>query len=76
MLLTQYTYLKQRSQFGRQCVFKLEERIGVENIPPEPYLMEDYIYRSHNDAAVQMAPQFAAHEVKVDNNLYLFRLDL
>lgn len=48
----------------------------MENIPPEPYLMEDYIYRSHNDAAVQMAPQFAAHEVKVDNNLYLFRLDL
>ncbi|XP_043793745.1 dynein intermediate chain 3, ciliary-like isoform X1 [Apis laboriosa] len=64
MLLTQYTYIKQRSQFGKQCIFKLEDRIAVENILPEPHLMEDYIYVTHNDAEVQMAPQLAAHEVQ------------
>ncbi|KAG6797884.1 Dynein intermediate chain 2, axonemal [Apis mellifera caucasica] len=64
MLLTQYTYIKQRSQFGKQCLFKLEERVGVENILPAPHLTEDYVYRSQNDAEVQVAPQLAAHEVQ------------
>lgn len=67
MLLTQYTYIKQRSQFGKQCLFKLEERVGVENILPAPHLTEDYVYRSQNDAEVQVAPQLAAHEVKYNN---------
>lgn len=75
MLLTEYTYIKQRSQFGKQCIFKLEDRIGVENILPEPHLMENYVYVTHNDAEVQMAPQLAAHDVRIYNDLHLFRLD-
>ncbi|XP_017758642.1 PREDICTED: trichohyalin-like [Eufriesea mexicana] len=62
-MLTQYTYIKPRHQFGKQCVFTVEH-VGKENIMPEPELMESYVIRTRSHRRVQVAKQFAVHEAQ------------
>ncbi|XP_068983669.1 dynein intermediate chain 3, ciliary-like [Bombus flavifrons] len=62
-MLTQYTYIKPRCQFGKQCVFRTDH-VAEENIQPEPKLMQDYVYRPYTHRQVQLSKQYAAHEVQ------------
>ncbi|EFN79166.1 Dynein intermediate chain 2, axonemal [Harpegnathos saltator] len=62
-MLIQYAYIKPRSQFGKQCFFDGSE-VNVQDIPPDPQLMRDYVQRSHRDRGEQKSAQFALHEMQ------------
>lgn len=66
-MLTQYTYIKPRCQFGKQCVFRTDH-VAEENIQPEPRLMQDYVYRPYTHRQVQLSKQYAAHEVRANQS--------
>ena len=58
-----YVYTKKRSEFGRQAIFSDQPpQIGVD-LPPEPKLREDFIYKDPVDIAIQNVPAMSEHEV-------------
>ncbi|CAK9811867.1 Dynein axonemal intermediate chain 2 [Anthophora quadrimaculata] len=70
-MLTEYTYIKQRQQFGKQCVFTMHDNIAVENIEPNPELMQNYIIRPICHQHVQLSAQLAAHEVQTTRKIII-----
>ncbi|XP_011880522.1 PREDICTED: dynein intermediate chain 3, ciliary-like [Vollenhovia emeryi] len=63
-MLIHYTYIKPRSQFGKQCFFGETDPIVQENILPDPELMRNYTRMSHCRRGIQMSKQFALHEMQ------------
>ncbi|XP_076750413.1 dynein axonemal intermediate chain 2-like [Xylocopa sonorina] len=64
-MLTQYTYIRQRHQFGKQCVFTDAYNVAEESIPPESELMQNYIMRPQCHRGVQVSTQYAGHEAQI-----------
>ena len=60
---TSHVYVKTRAEFGKQCVFDYYDRVD-EDIRPNPKLMNDYIFKSPCNVAVQKSKSFAVHEVR------------
>lgn len=69
MMNTQYVYVKQRSEFGKQCVFNIDgPNHDIENdVMPCPEDMDDYIVRDYCHTGLQKSKRFASHEVRFDN---------
>lgn len=62
-MLTEYAYVKPRSQFGKYCNFRIE-CVAEENVMPEPRLMRNYTIRAYTHREVQTSKQYAVHEVR------------
>ncbi|KAI4497874.1 hypothetical protein M0802_006990 [Mischocyttarus mexicanus] len=61
---SKYVYVKQRRDFGKQCIFEDIGPTVEENIFPDPALNKDYIYQQIIDKSTQKSKQFALHEVE------------
>ncbi|XP_076390371.1 dynein intermediate chain 3, ciliary-like isoform X2 [Megachile rotundata] len=64
--MIRYSYIKPRSEFGKQCIFQFTTDIGVENISPDVKLMDNYIVIPRNNRYMQETAQLAVHEVQTD----------
>ncbi|KOC61090.1 Dynein intermediate chain 3, ciliary [Habropoda laboriosa] len=71
MMLTQYTYIKQRQQFGKQCLFTVSNNVAVENIDPNPGLMQNYIMSPICHQRMQFSAQLAAHEAQTTRRIII-----
>ena len=58
-----YVYVKKRSEFGKQCIFNIEDPKIDELVLPDPKLFESYIVQNPCHKGVQVSKQFALHEV-------------
>ncbi|KAK2575144.1 hypothetical protein KPH14_008861 [Odynerus spinipes] len=59
-----YVYIKQRSEFGKQCFFEDVGPNVEENIFPDPDHGEDYVRQFLVNKSTQKSTQFALHEVQ------------
>jgi len=66
-MLIQYGYLKQRSQYGKQCIFEETDPVVEVNIQPQPKFMERYVRRRYCHRGVQNCKQLALHKVRKPN---------
>ncbi|XP_043519799.1 dynein intermediate chain 3, ciliary-like [Frieseomelitta varia] len=64
-MLTEYAYIKPRSQFGKHCNFRTEYT-AEENIMPQPQLMHNYVIHPYTHRKTQMSKQYAVHEVQTE----------
>ena len=63
----QYIYTKKRSEFGRQCLFVDERPVMLENLMPNPEMMQDYIFMNPVNQGTQCSSLLAEHEVILKN---------
>ncbi|XP_020858286.1 dynein axonemal intermediate chain 2 [Phascolarctos cinereus] len=61
-----YVYVKNRSEFGKQCNFSDRQAELSIDIPPNPELMEQFVIRDPVDTGIQCSYDMSEHEVNTE----------